>query len=120
MKFSPAHACDTLRRRSLLRSVLACCAVLMASAASASPPAPFAHGDPALSRPLNPKDCVACHARGSGDAARIYMRSDHSVRTPAPLLAQAGYCNAELGTSYFPEEEEHIAAYLNKRYYRFE
>jgi hypothetical protein len=42
------------------------------------------------------------------------------VRTPAQLLAQVSYCNAELSTGYFPEEEEHIAAYLNKQYYRFE
>jgi len=42
------------------------------------------------------------------------------VRTAAQLLTQVSYCNAELGTGYFPDEEEHIAAYLNKQYYRFE
>jgi cytochrome c2 len=119
MKFSYIDRCDTLRRRSLLRSVLAGCAVMMASAAGATPPAPFAHGDPGSGQPLNEKDCVACHARRSdGDAHRIYTRS--RLGSPAQLLAQVSYCNADLRTGYFPEEEEHIAAYLNKRYYRFE
>ena len=121
MKFSYMDPCDTLRRRCLLRSVLAVCAVVMACAAGASPPAPFAHGDPGSGQPLNEKDCVACHARRfDGDADRIYLRSERRVRSPAQLLAQVSYCNAELRTGYFPEEEEHIAAYLNKRYYRFE
>ena len=121
MKFSRMDLCDGLRRRTLLRSVLAGCALLMASAAGASPPAPFTHGDPGVGQPLNERDCVACHARRfDGDADRIYMRSERRVRGPAQLLAQVSYCNAELGAGYFPEEEEHIAAYLNKRYYRFE
>ena len=120
MRFLRTHTRDGLRGRSLLRSLLARCAVLMASAAGASPPAPFAHGARGSTQPLNEEDCVACHARGLDDAERIYRRGEHRVRTPAPLLAQAGYCNAALGTNYFPEEEQHIAAYLNKRYYRFE
>ena len=55
-----------------------------------------------------------------GDANRIYFRGERRVRTPVQLMAQVSYCNAELGTGYFPDEEEHIAAYLNKQYYRFE
>ena len=49
----------------------------------------------------------------------MYTRPDHKVRTPAQLLAQVQYCNAQLGTSYFPEEEEHLAAYLNLHFYKF-
>ena len=56
----------------------------------------------------------------AGDADRIYARGERRARSPAQLLAQVSYCNAELRTGYFREEEEHIAAYLNKRYYRFE
>ncbi len=121
MKFLSQDPCGISRKRSLPRIALAGCAALMAGAAIASPPAPFAHGDPGLGQPLNEKHCVACHARRfEGDADRIYTRSERRVRTPAQLLAQVSYCNAELGTGYFPEEEEHIAAYLNKRYYRFQ
>ena len=90
-------------------------------AAVAMAPAPFANGNPELGKPLNDKACVGCHARRfGGDADQIYFRSERRVRTPAQLLAQISYCNAELGAGYFPEEEEHIAAYLNKQYYRFE
>jgi hypothetical protein len=41
------------------------------------------------------------------------------VRTPAQLQAQVAYCNTQLATGYFPDEEEHVAAWLNQRYYRF-
>jgi cytochrome c553 len=83
--------------------------------------APFANGNAELGKPLNDKACVGCHARRfGGDANQIYFRSERRVRTAAQLLAQVSYCNAELGTGYFPDEEEHIAAYLNKQYYRFE
>jgi hypothetical protein len=96
-------------------------AAVPAQAAVAMAPAPFANGNPDLGKPLNDKACVDCHARRfGGDANRIYFRGERRVRTPAQLLAQVRYCNAELGTGYFPDEEEHIAAYLNKQYYRFE
>ena len=39
--------------------------------------------------------------------------------TPAQLKAQIAFCNSQLGTGYFPEEEEHIAAYLDLQYYKF-
>lgn len=83
-------------------------------------PAPFAHGDAVAGKALVERDCVACHARRmEGDANRMYLRPDHRVRTPAQLIAQVRYCNTELGTNYFPEEEEHVAAYLNQRFYKF-
>jgi hypothetical protein len=96
-------------------------AAIPVQAAVAMAPAPFANGNPELGKPLNDKACIGCHARRfGGDADRIYFRSERRVRTPTQLLAQVSYCNAELGTGYFPDEEEHIAAYLNKQYYRFE
>jgi cytochrome c553 len=95
--------------------------VTFAAAALAQPqPKPFAAGDVAAGKTLSDKDCNACHARKyDGDASRIYTRPDRKVRTPAQLLTQVQYCNTELGTSYFPEEEEHLAAYLNLQYYKF-
>jgi hypothetical protein len=108
----------------LLRVVFAVCilaAAIPTQAAVAMAPAPFANGNPDLGKPLNDKACVDCHARRfGGDANRIYFRGERRVRTPAQLLAQVSYCNAELGAGYFPDEEEHIAAYLNKQFYRFE
>ena len=89
-------------------------------AAGDGPPLPFANGDAKQGAPLASKDCVACHARRfDGDADRIYLRADRKVRTPAQLATQISYCNTELGTGYFPDEEEHVAAFLNQKYYHF-
>ena len=54
-----------------------------------------------------------------GDQDRIYTRADRRVTTPAQLRSQIAVCNTQLGSGYFPDEEEHIAAWLNQRYYRF-
>jgi hypothetical protein len=37
----------------------------------------------------------------------------------AQLLAQVQGCNTNLGKGCFPEEEEHVAAYLNQAFYGF-
>lgn len=77
-------------------------------------------GDAAAGKTLHEKDCVACHARKfGGDATKIYLRADRKVTTPAKLKAQIAMCNTELGTGYFPEEEDHLAAYLELSYYKF-
>ena len=108
----------------ILRAVLAAGALATAipvQAAIATAPAPFANGNPELGKPLNDRACVGCHARRfAGGADRIDVRGERRVRTQAQLLAQVSYCSAERGTGYFPDEEAHIAAYLNKQYYRFE
>src|SRR5207302_1810046 len=90
---------------SILIVAAVCCAV-----ADAQPqPKPFASGDPKIGKAMADKDCVGCHERRfDGDAAKIYLRSDRKVHTPAQLMAQIGVCNAQLGTNYFPEEEEHV------------
>jgi mono/diheme cytochrome c family protein len=83
-------------------------------------PAPFAAGDAAAGRAMADSDCVACHAqRFAGKPEEMYLRPDHKVRTPEQLLAQIQRCNVQLGKGYFPEEEEHLAAYLNLQYYKF-
>ncbi len=66
------------------------------------------------------RDCVACHAQKfAGDPDRMYSRPDRRIKTPAQLLSQVQACNANLAKGYFPEEEEHIAAYLNLQFYKF-
>jgi len=94
--------------------------VASVEASAQSQPQPFAAGDPKAGKALADKDCVDCHARRFDcDASRIYLRSDRKVHTPAQLMAQIGVCNTQLSTGYFPEEEEHVAAYLNLQYYKF-
>jgi cytochrome c5 len=66
------------------------------------------------------RDCIGCHAqRFAGDPDQMYLRADRRVKTPAQLLAQVQACNTNLGKGYFPEEEEHIAVYLNLEFYKF-
>lgn len=90
------------------------------AASAAEQPVPFAHADAASGKTLVERDCVACHAQKfSGDADRIYLRNDRRVQTPQQLLAQVSWCNTQLGTKYFPDDEENVAAYLNQRYYHF-
>ncbi len=97
--------------------VLLACAAWTAGAAAADA-AKKSGGDARRGEAMVERDCNACHARRfDGDASRIYLRADRKVTTPAQLAAQITYCNTQLGTGYFPEDELHIAAYLNERYY---
>jgi len=83
-------------------------------------PAPFRAGKTATGKTMVDRDCVGCHAqRFAGDPDQMYKRADRRVKTPGQLLAQVQACNVNLGKGYFPEEEEHIAAYLNLEFYRF-
>jgi mono/diheme cytochrome c family protein len=94
-------------------------AALLALAVNASAQGTPA-GDATIGKALHEKDCVACHARRfDGDAAKMYLRSDRRVQTPKQLTAQVAYCNSQLATRYFPEEEAHVAAYLDLQYYKF-
>ncbi len=105
-----------------IRMGAACVAMLVAALiepAWAQQPKMFAAGDANLGKAMSDQDCVACHRRLQGDADRIYTRVERKVRTPAQLLAQVQRCNAELALKYFPEEEEHVAAYLNREFYKF-
>ncbi|WP_374340349.1 hypothetical protein [Methyloversatilis sp.] len=65
--------------------------------------------------------CENCHSDryGGGDGTQIYLRSDRKVNTPAQLATQVSVCNSQLDTGWFPEDEAHVVAYLNKRYYKF-
>ena len=95
-------------------------AVAATTAAAQQQPAPFAAGDATAGKAIVDRDCVSCHAaKFADDPDRMYTRPDHRVKTPAKLLAQVQACNTNLAKGYFPEEEEHIAAYLNIQFYKF-
>jgi mono/diheme cytochrome c family protein len=110
---------NRIARRSLIG--IALLAGLAAPAAGiAQAPRALAAGDAAKGAAMHQKDCVACHVRRlGGDGTAMYTRGDRKVTTPEKLKAQVALCNSELGTGYFPEEEEHVAAYLNLQYYKF-
>jgi mono/diheme cytochrome c family protein len=94
-------------------------AALAALLAASVAPA-HAEGDAKAGKALHDKDCTACHARQfGGDGTKIYTRADRRVTTLAKLRAQVAACNTQLPTRYFPDEEEHVVAYLNQQFYKF-
>jgi cytochrome c2 len=109
------------RLRLLALAAAALCALLATWTLSrAQAPKPPGSGDATAGATMHDKDCVACHVRRmGGDGTQMYTRIDRKVTTTEKLKAQIAVCNAELATGYFPEEEEHIAAYLNLRFYKF-
>jgi hypothetical protein len=64
--------------------------------------------------------CETCHHNKTmGDAKAIYLRKDRHVTTMEKLVSQVSVCNSELKLQLFPDDEEHIVAYLNDTYYHF-
>jgi cytochrome c2 len=84
---------------------------------------PLAAGaaDPAQGRKLvDEKKCEICHNNKTlGDAKAVYLRKDRKVTSMEKLKSQVALCNSELNLQLFPEDEEHIVAYLNQAYYKF-
>ena len=95
--------------RALFASVLMGCSLLAAA------------GDANEGRKLvAEKHCETCHANKTmGDAPAVYTRKDRKVTSLEKLKAQVSLCNSELRLEMFPEDEEHVAAFLNAEYYHF-
>lgn len=93
--------------------------LLAAVPALAAPP--FPNGDPKTGEALVKKaKCESCHASMfGGDGSEMYTRSNRIVKSPSKLLAQVRFCATQVGANWFPDEEEHVAAYLNQKYYKF-
>ncbi|OYY93435.1 MAG: hypothetical protein B7Y41_11770 [Hydrogenophilales bacterium 28-61-23] len=82
--------------------------------------APFEKGDPKAGKATHDKQCAGCHiGKFGGDGSKIYTRKDHRVKSAAALAQQVTTCNAMLGNQLFPEDEQHLAAYLNGQFYKF-
>lgn len=98
-----------------MRSLVSLLAVLSLAGAA------HAQGDPAEGKKLVAEHkCEACHHNKTmGDAKAVYLRKDRKVTSMEKLKAQVSRCNAELNLKLFPDDEEHIAAYLNATYYKF-
>ena len=66
------------------------------------------------------KKCETCHHNKTlGDAKAIYLRKDRRVTSLEKLKAQVALCNSELNLQLFPDDEEHIVAFIDDTYYRF-
>ena len=82
--------------------------------------APFEKGDAKQGKAIHDKQCEGCHAgKFGGDGGKIYTRADHRIKSASALAQQITTCNAMLGNNLFPEDELHLAAYLNGQYYKF-
>jgi cytochrome c len=82
--------------------------------------APFAKGDPKTGKVLHDKTCINCHASMvDGDGSKVYTRAEHKVMNAQQLAARISACNANTGAGWFPEDEAHVAAFLNQKYYKF-
>ncbi len=82
---------------------------------------PFSKGNPAIGKKLvTAANCAKCHSeRVGGDGSRMYTRPERKVKNPGQLLSQVQTCNTMLNSGWFPEDEENVAAYLNREYYKF-
>jgi cytochrome c2 len=80
-----------------------------------------AAGDVAEGRKLvAEKQCETCHtSKTPSDAKAVYTRKDRKVTSLEKLKAQVALCNSELSLQMFPDEEEHVTAFLDAEYYHF-
>jgi hypothetical protein len=97
----------------MMMRVLAGLAVLVPLTAIATPNAKEGH------KLVQTHKCETCHQeKVYGPVGTIYLRQDRKVTSWAKLKSQVAACNTMLNTGLFPEEEEHIAAFLNETYYK--
>lgn len=82
--------------------------------------APFQKGDAKAGQALHKEKCVGCHiGQFGGDGSRIYTRADRKVKSAEQLAQRIAGCNNNLGLNLFPEDEQHLGAFLNGSYYKF-
>lgn len=83
---------------------------------------PFADADLIEGHAQHEALCVACHVErfGGERGGHTYTRSDRRVHSPNALLQQLTACTTVLNLDLFPEDEYHIAGYLNTHFYRFD
>jgi hypothetical protein len=94
--------------------------LLLVAVGTAAAADPFPNADSKAGAQFHEKHCVACHIRLYGsDGSKIYTRKERVIRTPQALLQRVATCNAQINAGLFPEEEAHVAAHLNERYYQF-
>ena len=80
----------------------------------------LAEGDPKLGKPLHDRHCVSCHVKlQGGDGSGIYTRKPRLINSAAALRQRVAVCSAQTNAGWFPEEEAHVAAWLNQTYYKF-
>ena len=96
--------------------VLAVATLLSTSLASAAEPA----AELDKGQELHQKNCIACHTTlTNGQPDKLYTRSDRRVTSLEGLKKQVQRCELNLGLTWFDEDIDAVAAYLNQAYYHF-
>ena len=82
---------------------------------------PFPNANLEQGQAFHDELCVACHTRrfGGEEGSGAYLRENRRVKSPDALTQMLTACTTNLRLELFPEDEYHIAGYLNRRFYRF-
>lgn len=82
---------------------------------------PWGKVDLQAGKALHDKSCTSCHMRMyGGDGSKMYTRDGRMLSNKLELLQRVATCNAMANAGWFPEDENNVAAWLNKQYYHFE
>jgi cytochrome c553 len=105
-----------------LQAIRVAAVALVVGVAAHAAADPFPGADLAVAKQTHAAQCVECHAKrfGGEDGSEIYTRFDRRVTTPSGLAQQLTACTTMLNLDLFPEDEHHLAGYLNTHYYKFQ
>lgn len=82
---------------------------------------PWGKVDLQAGKALHDKACTSCHMRMyGGDGSKMYTRDGRMLSSKLELQQRVATCNAMSNAGWFPEDENNVAAWLNKQYYHFE
>ena len=70
-------------------------------------------GDAKLGKALVEANCTRCHG------SEVYTRPDHKVKSFDGLVKQVRRCDQMIGLTWFDDDIENAATYLNQEYYKF-
>lgn len=97
------------------------CPPIVSSAPQASFVSDFSNGDAQVGERLfDQYKCSSCHIdKVGGDGSAIFTRPERMVTGPEGLLKQMTLCSGTIGKTLAVQEQQHLGAYLNQRYYKF-
>lgn len=92
----------------------------MPSLSSAVQATSFSDGDAQVGEKLfDQYKCSSCHIdKVGGDGSAIFTRPDHTVTSSEELIKQMTLCSGIIGKTLTIQEQQHLGAYLNQRYYK--
>lgn len=69
---------------------------------------------------LHAESCVSCHiSMTGGDGSTLYTRSDRKINSRISLETQVQRCATNTNLSWFEDDVNSVAEYLDKTWYQF-